>query len=115
MLRRMAVYSFITEAMVRGYDFYQSICDAAIGGENLEYFREVGNIHNPSAVAIRKDDSVVGHVPRALSAVCSSLIGLQRFHFQQLFDRWHTFPLELLKCKGHEAHVLSPTPYLHMH
>ena len=32
------------------------------------------NIHDLSAVAIRKDGSVVGHVPRALSAVCSSFI-----------------------------------------
>ena len=70
----MAVYSFTVEAMVRGYHVYQSIWDAAINGENLECFREVGNIHDPSAVAITKDDSVVGHLPRALSAVCSSFI-----------------------------------------
>ena len=37
--------------MVRGYHVYQSIWDTTIGGENLEWFREVGNIHNP---AIRK-------------------------------------------------------------
>ena len=70
----MAVYSFAIEAMVRGYHVYQSIWDAAIDGKNLECFREVGTIHDPSAVAIRKDGSVVGHVPRALSAVCSSFI-----------------------------------------
>ena len=43
--------------MVRGYHIlhvYQSIWDTAVGGKNLEWFREVGNIHNPSAVAIRK-------------------------------------------------------------
>ena len=66
----MAVYSFAIEAMVRGYHVYQSIWDAAIDGENLECFREVGNIHDPSAVAIRKDGSIVGHIRRALSAVC---------------------------------------------
>ena len=70
----MAIYSFAIEAMVRGYHVYQSIWDAAIDGKNLECFREVGNIHDPSAVAIRKYGSVVGHVPRALSAVCSSFI-----------------------------------------
>ena len=68
----MAVYSFAIEAIVRGYHVYQWIWDAAIDRENLECFREVDNIHDPSAVAIRKDGSVVGHVPRALSAVCSS-------------------------------------------
>jgi len=60
--------------MIREYYVYQSIWDAAIDGKNLECFREVGNIHDPLAVAIRKDDSVVGHVPRAISAVCSSYI-----------------------------------------
>ena len=73
-LRSMAVHSTAIEAMVRGYHVYQSIWDAAIDGENLECFREVGNIHDPSAVAIRKDASIVGHVPRALSAVCSSFL-----------------------------------------
>ena len=55
-------------------DIYQSIWDAAIDGENLECFREVGNIHDPAPVASREDGSVVGHLPRALSAVCSSFI-----------------------------------------
>jgi len=45
MLRRMAVYSFAIEVMVRGYHVYQSIWDAAIDGKYLECFREVGNIH----------------------------------------------------------------------
>ena len=60
--------------MVRGYHVYQSIWDAANDGEELKCCREVGNIHDPSAVAIRKDSVIVGHVPRAISAVCSSFI-----------------------------------------
>jgi len=66
----MAVYLLAIETMVRGYHVYQSIWDADIDGENLECFRELGNIHDSPAVAIRKDDSVVGRVPRAISAVC---------------------------------------------
>ena len=73
-LRSVVVHSIAIEAMVRGYHVYQLIWDAAIDGKNLECFREVGNIHDPSAVAIRKDASIVGHVPRALSAVCSSFL-----------------------------------------
>ena len=61
-LRGMAVYSFAIEVMVRGYHVYQSIWDAANDGEELEGCREVGNIHDPSAVAIRKDSVIVGHV-----------------------------------------------------
>ena len=70
----MALYSFTIEAMVRGYHVYQSIWDAANDGEELECCREFGNIHDPSAVAITKDSVIVGHVPRAISAVCSSFI-----------------------------------------
>ena len=50
----MAVCLFAIEAMVTGYHVYQSIWDAAIDGENLECFREVSNIHDPSAVALKK-------------------------------------------------------------
>ena len=31
----------------------------------------MGNTHNPSAVAVRKDAVTVGHVPRAISSICS--------------------------------------------
>jgi len=41
----MVVYSCAIEATAREYHVYQSIWDAAIDGENLECFREVGNIH----------------------------------------------------------------------
>ena len=60
--------------MVRGYHVYQSIWDAANDGEELECCREIGNIHDPSAVAIRKDGMIVIYVPRAISAICSSFI-----------------------------------------
>ena len=39
-------------------------------GEVLNCYREVGNTHNPSAVAVRKDAVTVGYIPRALSSVC---------------------------------------------
>ena len=68
------MYSFAVEAMVRGYHVYHLIWDAPIDGEGLECFREVGNVHNPSAVAIKKDGVIVGHVPRIILAVCSSFI-----------------------------------------
>ena len=43
-------------------------------GEILNCYREVGNTHNPSAVAVRKDAVMVGHIPRAISSVCSIFI-----------------------------------------
>lgn len=68
------MYSFTVEAMVRNYHIYHLIWDTAIDGEDLECVREAGSIHDPSAVAIIKDSVIVGHVPRIISAVCSSFI-----------------------------------------
>ena len=65
---------FHVEAMVRGYHIYQSIWDAAVNGEVLSCYREVGNTHDPSAIAVRKDAVTVGHIPRAISSVCSIFI-----------------------------------------
>lgn len=67
------VHMFSVESMVRGYHEYQSVWDAPIG-ETLLCEREVGNIHDTFAVAIKKDGEVVGHCPRRISAVCSIFI-----------------------------------------
>ena len=37
-------------------------------GETLLVEREEGNVHDSYAVSIKKDDSVVGHVPREISS-----------------------------------------------
>ena len=56
--------------MVRGYHIYKDIWDALIG-EELSCEREGANYADPFAVAIIKDDNIVGHVPRKISTVCS--------------------------------------------
>ena len=43
-------------------------------GEVLNCYREVGSTHDPSAVALRKDTVTVGHIPYAVSSVCSIFI-----------------------------------------
>ena len=65
----MTDHEFDDEAMLRGYHIYQSIWDAAVDGEVLNCCREVGNTHDPSAVAVRKDTVTIGHIPRAISSV----------------------------------------------
>ena len=79
--------------MIRGYHEYQSIWKAEIG-ENLTCIREPGNVRDPYAVAVTKSESstIVGHVPRKISAICSlfekeavsfenGLLTLQIVHF----------------------------------
>ena len=70
----MTDHEFDAEEMVRRYHIYQSIWDAAVDGEVLNSYREVGNTHDPSAVVVRKDAVTVGHIPRAISSVCSIFI-----------------------------------------
>ena len=62
--------TFFLEAMVRGYHVYQAIWEAALL-EELPCQREVGNRHDPFAVAVVKANITVGHVPRKISSVCS--------------------------------------------
>lgn len=65
--------SFSFVAVVRGYHIYKDIWDAEID-EELPCEREVGNRHDSFAVAVKKDATIVGHVPRYMSAICSIFI-----------------------------------------
>ena len=66
----MSLATFSLNSVVRGYHVYKDYWEAATG-EILRCCEERTNIHDPFAVAIIKDDSVVGHVPRKISTVCS--------------------------------------------
>ena len=54
---------------IRGYHIYKEIWDAAIG-EHLACERENSNNHDCYAVAVTKDRTIVGHLPRKVSRVC---------------------------------------------
>ena len=62
--------SFSVEAVVRGYHAYKHIW-AAVYGEELPCKREAGNRVDAFAVAVMKDGTVVSHVPKKISSVCS--------------------------------------------
>ena len=47
--------------MVRGYHEYQYIWEAEVLPCNCE----MGNVHDPCAVSIKKGGVIVGHVPKA--------------------------------------------------
>ena len=71
----MSSYCFSIESMIRGYHVYKNIWDDPSIDEELWCKREPGNPSDPYAVAVIKeivgDDVVVGHVPRAISSICS--------------------------------------------
>ena len=62
--------SFSVPSMVRGYHIYKDLWDASIG-EEMSCQRKAENYTDPFAVAVMKDDNIVGHVPRKISTVCS--------------------------------------------
>ena len=62
--------SFEWNRCLRGYRVYQSIWDAAVG-ESIICRREPLNPQDRYAVAVIKDDVVVGHLPTKLSRICS--------------------------------------------
>ena len=66
--------SFSVQAMIRGYHVYKEIWEVAINGEVLLCEREVRNIHDTFAVAVKKDGGIVGHCPQKIFLSCSIFI-----------------------------------------
>ena len=64
--------SFTVDSAIRGHHIYKTIWMPQLD-ETLSCEAEPGNIHNPYAVAVKRtsDNTIVGHVPRKVSAVCS--------------------------------------------
>ena len=65
--------SFSVAAVIRGYHVYKEIWNAKLD-EELMCETEVGNRWDTFAVAMRKGSVTVGHVPRAISPICSIFI-----------------------------------------
>ncbi len=63
---------FAVDSCIRGYHIFKNIWPAPIG-EVLQCQPELGNIHDPYCVAVvTVNNTTVGHVPRAISAVCGT-------------------------------------------
>jgi len=54
---------------VHGYHIYKSI-QTAVVGEQLNCVREPLNDRERSAVAVVKDGTIAGHLPRKVSIIC---------------------------------------------
>ena len=61
---------FRKKLCVRGYHVYDEIWEAAVG-EMLVCVREPRNAHDRYAVAVEKDGTVIGHLPKKVSRVCA--------------------------------------------
>ena len=67
-LKKMGEYE--RDCCVRGYHVYQEIWEAAVG-EMLACERQPRNAADRYAVSVKKDGTIIGHLPRKVSRVCS--------------------------------------------
>ena len=58
------------DCCIRGYHVYQEIWEAAVG-EVLVCEREPRDVEDRYAVAVKKDGTVIRHLPRKVSRICS--------------------------------------------
>ena len=74
----MSTYSFSIESMIQGYHVYKDIWSDPDDEAVLECKCKPGNSSDPYAVAVLKEitgaDTVVGHVPRAISSICTTFL-----------------------------------------
>ena len=61
---------FVLSSCIRGYHIYKEIWTPSIG-EVLLCAREPTNIVDRYAVSVQKDETIVGHLPKRISRVCS--------------------------------------------
>lgn len=55
---------------IRGYHVYKDSWEATVG-ESLVCEREPSNAEDRYAVSVKKGESIVGHLPRNISRICS--------------------------------------------
>ena len=78
----------MAESCIRGHHVYQHEWTPVLG-EELQCQRESSNANDPYAVAVMKEDNIVGHVPRRI---------YQR-HVRSLFRKEDAF-FVLFKLRG---------------
>ena len=74
----MMRFEFMVCSAIQGYHEYKDILENPIIGEELKCQHEIGNRHDPLAVAILKEidghDTIVGHVSSKITASCNAFI-----------------------------------------
>ena len=64
------------ESCSRGHHIYYPVSVSYVG-EQLVCIREPLNSVDRFAVAVKKDDSVVGHLPKKISEICSLFLRIR--------------------------------------
>ena len=73
---KMAMYEYQLQWCVRGYHIYKEEWEAAVG-EKLKCEREKNNVKDPYAVAVVRENVIVGHLPRKISRISALFLKRQ--------------------------------------
>lgn len=65
--------TFSTDSVIRGHHVYKDVWTPVIG-EELMCQRELGNLRDPFAVSVLNESTIIGHVPRKISVICSMFL-----------------------------------------
>ena len=78
---------------VRSFHVYRDIWEAAVG-EVLDCEREPGNAKDRYAVAVKKDATVIRHLPKKISRICSLFLRQEgSIQCTVTGRRWYSFDL----------------------
>ena len=72
----MAVYKYQLQWCVRGYHIYKEEWEAAVD-EELKCEREKNNVKDPYAVAVVRENVIVGHLPQKISRISALFLKRQ--------------------------------------
>ena len=72
------------ESCVWGHHIYKRIWHPTVG-EELNYMRETTNSKDPYTVAVMRNSTVVGHVPRKMSSACALFLRCKLPHTRMRF------------------------------
>ena len=70
------MYEYQLQRCVRGYHIYKEEWEAAVG-EELKCEREKNNAKDPYAVAVVRENVIVGHLPRKISRISALFLKRQ--------------------------------------
>ena len=65
----MEIVEYEIDSCIRGHHVYKDRWTSFVG-EILNCAREIDNLHDPYTVCVMKDEIIVRHIPRKISAAC---------------------------------------------
>ena len=81
---------------VRGYHVYQNDWTPFLG-EILQCSREESNVYDPFAIKVTKDGSIVGHLPKKISSMCSLFIRMGGIIYCEVADLNRRYSRDLIQ------------------